>query len=399
MKFAFNLIFALLVLASGCVSIGPAAQEPENENGNTTPRTASESWEIEGRWMYSPQAIWNDTFAGLEMVTGDMFSLEKQYISTYNLTSREKKRVAEFDPASARISPPAIYKNWVVWSQADVSGRLPSRIGWDSLNWDVYSLNLDNGEIKKITFEIHDQILPRIYGDTIVWLDNRNAAYDIYAFDLTTGQEKRITTSSSVQDDSLSISGNFVVWTDNRNAVWNKPTHGGNEPNYNNEIYACDLTQGTERRITNYSGNDHYPSIDGTRVVWHRQIAYGKGDVYSYDLAGNAANETQISHSDYAAFSPSVSGSVIVWADAAVSEGNTNNDVVVNGHTGGSDIYLYDLKQGKEMLLAPADAKDEELGRVLRRVLFNPVVSGSFVVYTYSRQIGSIVYATRLNWQ
>ena len=69
----------------------------------------------------------------------------------------------------------------------------------------------------------------------------------------------------------------------------------------------------------------------------------------------------------------------------------------MNGRTGGSDIYFYDFNQGKEKLLVPADAKDEQSGRVFRRVLYDPVVSGSFVVYTYSRQIGPIIYATGLN--
>ncbi len=52
-----------------------------------------------------------------------------------------------------------------------------------------------------------------ISGDRIVWADNRNGNPDIYMYDISTGQEKRITFSSGDSSATLpSIDGNKIVW-------------------------------------------------------------------------------------------------------------------------------------------------------------------------------------------
>ena len=40
---------------------------------------------------------------------------------------------------------------------------------------------------------------PSIFGNKIVWVDNRNGKSDIYMFDLTTGNETKIATGESNQ--------------------------------------------------------------------------------------------------------------------------------------------------------------------------------------------------------
>ncbi len=386
-------------------------------NPVTKEEIVTKSWQVGEHWQYSPQAIWVDTFIGVEYIFGD--GLEGQYISTYKLSTKEKKCVLEFDPAEFRISPPSIYENRIVWSSADISGRLLSEIDWDKLNWDIFLLNLNTGEVRQITGEEHAQIEPRIYGDTIVWLDTRHEegyhnpnVYDVYAYDLKTGQERRLTSSTSAEGHDLSIRGNLVVWSDNRHAEWDKATHAGNEPDYNNEIYAYDLSANVEHRITNYAGNDHYPAIDGSRIVWLRQLSLREAEVYLYDFFSSSGQETQVSNGRYAAYGPSISGDVTVWADARISQGNTAGDVMegmVSGNeivymSGAAEIYLYDLSTGKETLLVPSagteytmTVRSEERKNVDRQVWLNPVVHGDFVVYTNSRQIGSIVYAMRLD--
>ncbi len=385
------LIVIAIVAQTGC-SGGTKETEP----------VASESWQIGENWLYSPQAVWGDTFVGVEYTFGN--ALEEQYISTYNLNKREKERVLKLDPAEYRISPPSIYQNRIVWSSANISGRPLSEIDWSNLNWDIYLLILDTGEVRQITSEEHAQIEPRIYGDTIIWLDVRYAdgyhnpdVFDVYAYDLKTGQERRLTSSTSAEGHDLSISGNLVVWSDNRHAEWDRDTHPENEPNYNNEIYAYDLTANVEHRITNYAGNDHYPSIDGSRIVWLRQLTLQEAEIYLYDLLSSTGYETQVSKGRYAAYGPSISGDLVVWADARISQGNTAGDVVINGRSGAAEIYFYDSKDGKEILLVPSESEGEYSGTVFRRVLLNPMVHGDFVVYTNSRQIGPIIYAMRLD--
>jgi beta propeller repeat protein len=69
---------------------------------------------------------------------------------------------------------------------------------------------------KRITTNSSTSDNPVIYGNRIVWTDNRNGNYDIYMYDISTSKEKRITSNSS---DSVwpAIYGNKIVWMDNRN--------------------------------------------------------------------------------------------------------------------------------------------------------------------------------------
>ena len=57
-----------------------------------------------------------------------------------------------------------------------------------------------------------DQAKPALYGDYIVWVDNRyGISQDIYLYNTATLQEYRITDGSAIVD-SPDIQGNRVVW-------------------------------------------------------------------------------------------------------------------------------------------------------------------------------------------
>jgi Uncharacterized conserved protein len=76
--------------------------------------------------------------------------------------------------------------------------------------------DLSAGVETQITNNTADQTNPSIYGDKIVWQDNRNGNWDIYMYDLTLGLERQLTTDTGNQTDP-SIYDNKVVWTDDRN--------------------------------------------------------------------------------------------------------------------------------------------------------------------------------------
>jgi beta propeller repeat protein len=104
-------------------------------------------------------------------------------------------------------SLPAIYGDMVVW-QDDRNG-----------NSDIYGYNLKTQEEFQITTDINDQSLPAIYGDMVVWQDDRNGNSDIYGYNLKTQEEFQITSNESEQS-SPAIYGNFVIWQDKRNETW-----------------------------------------------------------------------------------------------------------------------------------------------------------------------------------
>ena len=114
-------------------------------------------------------------------------------IYAYNLTTQEEITISldPADQASARISG-----NNIVW--ADYRGIM---------RYDLIS----NTESLIVP---GDDIQPDISGDIVVFT-RRDLDYDIYGYDLSTGQEFSICTDMNRQRDPR-ISGNIVVWNDYR---------------------------------------------------------------------------------------------------------------------------------------------------------------------------------------
>jgi beta propeller repeat protein len=352
---------------------------------------AAGSWKIGENLYFGQQSVWGNTLACLELIYKDG-KLTSQALSTYNLITREKKQVLQI-PDSRMADTPSIYKDKIVF--ASVDGDEYFKWGISSSikpppNYDVFLLDLDTGEVKQLTTEEHAQMSPRIYGDTVVWLDARNQPlnsypppFDIYTLDLKTNKETRITANTTAEGyDQIAISGNLIAWADMRYADMSVASHASNDAVYNNEIYVYDLATNQERRITTSLQNDRTPDIDGNLIIWLRQEDHLKADVFLYDL--ESGQETQVSHSSYADSNPSIYGERIVWADARSSQGNTNNDVVINGQEPGADIYLYDLKTQKESQLTTAEAWQLWLW---------PVIHGNHVVYVWNQQTGGAIYA------
>jgi beta propeller repeat protein len=158
-----------------------------------------------------------------------------------------------------------------------------------------------------------DQKSLDIYGDRIVWADNRNEKdqvdysadlysgragnWDIYMYDLSTSSETQITTNESTQFDPV-IYENKVVWEDNRNGNW--------------DIYMRDLSTSTETRITSNKSNQTEPAIYGNIIVW-QDDRNGNSDIYMYDLS--ISQETQISTNETNQTEPAIYGDKIVWVD------------------------------------------------------------------------------------
>src|SRR6266576_4319752 len=197
--------------------------------------------------------------------------------------------------------------------RAAISG---DRIVWlDSRNGnnDIYMFDLATGTARQVTTDPNDQAAPAISGDRIVWQDARNGGGDIYMFDmfdLASGTERRITTTSNAS--SPAISADRIVWTDGRNG--------------NFDIYMYDLATGTERRITAASTASSFsPAISGDRIVW-TDTRNGNLDIYMFDLA--TGTERQITTNPSNQSTPVISGDRIAWTDV---------------RNGNGDIYIFDL--------------------------------------------------------
>jgi beta propeller repeat protein len=74
----------------------------------------------------------------------------------------------------------------------------------------------------QITTDFADQRNPAIYGNMVVWMDQRNGNADIHGYNLSTGIEVQVTTDPHDQR-APKIHGYTVVWRDERNGHLYQP--------------------------------------------------------------------------------------------------------------------------------------------------------------------------------
>lgn len=143
-----------------------------------------------------------------------------------------------------------------------------------------------------------NQVYPVASGEIMVWQDDRNGNWDIYAYNLSTGVEFPICTNSANQEDP-SISGDVIVWEDVRDG--------------DDEIYMYDLVTNQEVRITDYASNQSNPTISGDTIVW-QDYRNGNPDIYGYDLTTGV--EFPICTNSADQDDPEISGDLVVWGDS-----------------------------------------------------------------------------------
>ena len=322
--------------------------------------------------------------------TPDDQVLSEDVATEGNATARESIQAAAPNIPKTRITThetaanPDIYGDNIVWQD--------NRNG----NWDIYIFDLST---KK---EIHttnttDQITPSIYGNLVVWEDGRNGGHDIYMEDLSTKKQTRITKSSQAYDPA--IYDNRIVWQDKRNG--------------NSNIYMYDLSANKETQITT-SGTAYKPDIYGNIVVW-KDERDGNNDIFIYDLSTQKENQVSTSGT---ADDPRIYGNKIVWdtlydypsaiyvydlsthKETRISDGISykpdiyGNRIVYednrNDVSGNTDIYMYDLSTNKETMITFEDLEDHDNNPYQ----VDPAIYGDRIVYTKWYPQGDIYMAT-----
>jgi uncharacterized repeat protein (TIGR01451 family) len=201
-----------------------------------------------------------------------------------------------------------------------------------------------------------DHEYPVIYGDKIVWQDNRNGNWDIYMYDLTKQKEIVICDKPGDQVEPA-IYKDKIIWADFRDGNW--------------EIYMYDLGRNEETRITTTGESEYYPAIYENRIVW--EVLGGNYDIYVYDISTKVKEKINSAHAE----SPflSIWGDKVVWMDWRYGDPDVSKNpyifiydiakkeeshiwegdkwaptiyedeiVFIDGRKGNGDVYLYDLK-------------------------------------------------------
>jgi len=261
----------------------------------------------------------------------------------------------------------------------------------------------------QITTNKSNQVKPSIYGDRIVFLDNRNGRkyYNIYIYDLSTSRETQISTNVSHYDFDTHpvIYGDRIVWKAHRNnngtwensgiRVYNLSTSketqitksaNASDPdiygdrvvwtdvrNGNADIYMYNLSTDRETRITADESNQDHPAIYGDRIVWQdsrNREDYNLTDIYMYDLS--TSTETRITADDSGQYSPVIYEDKIVWMDWRYGHDNPN-------------IYMYDLSTKKETQITTSGSAH------------NPDIYGDRIVWEDDRNRNADIYMYNLS--
>jgi len=156
---------------------------------------------------------------------------------------------------------PSIYGNIIVWQD--------NRTG----DWNIYAYNLSSGEENQITSDSAKHGRPKIYGDIIVWSDNRTGNFDVYAYDLAENKEMQITSSPEDEKGPL-VCEDVIVFT---------KEYG---------LFIYNLSSQEQREV--WEGFAGSVSVGEDRVVWDHWHQLG-GDfilgISMYDLSAGQVHE------------------------------------------------------------------------------------------------------------
>jgi len=119
------------------------------------------------------------------------------------------------------------------------------------------------------------------------------------------GTETLITTNTSSSSQKYpAISGNWIVWMDYR--------HSGGSTDFS-DVYAYNVVTGLEKRITPPGSAAEHPSISGTKIAYDDYRNENDYNIFLYDL--DTDTEIQITDDPDSQEFPSISGNTIVWQD------------------------------------------------------------------------------------
>ena len=219
----------------------------------------------------------------------------------------------------------ALSADFVAWTDQRREIQLPDRGHGPRFANDVFVRNLHTGEERQITDVPAERRGLRISGSHLVWQDNRHELeenythYDIYAYDLLNEREFPVAVAPGAQLRPA-IYGDTVVWTDNRNSPQRDTTKSGCSNCADNrfDIYSYNLATGEERPLVETGQHNGPPSIHEQLVVWQQIRDAGQSVIVMLDL--ETGLQKIIGAGGRGSSIPFVSDEYVVWAVRAACD-------------------------------------------------------------------------------
>lgn len=279
------------------------------------------------------------------------------------LTGQEYQLVTD----AAQQTHPAIYNRKVVW-QDNRSGH-----------WDIYVYDLLSGQTASLNelvplqsvrdkLDGFDQTEPDLFGDLVVYQDNRrgSADMDIYLYNLN-GEYEALITSQASRQESPAIYGQSIVWQDQRGGNW--------------DIYQAVITQPSQSvTITTIPETDGAgePSLYGHQLVFTDEVENFR-HIYGFDLGSDLINQNKTILAS------------IALSDQEKADRFANWVVYQDNRNGNYDLYLFDDANNLEIRLTTdlADQKNPSISHDL--IVFEDYRSGDVDLWAYRISTGSTI--------
>jgi beta propeller repeat protein len=238
------------------------------------------------------------------------------------MTTLEDGQPGEVKQLGSAGSKPAIDGNLVVWASA--KNRWEAGEGHISWITDIRVFELDG---PGLSFDVTNsarqpEFSPAVSGSTIVWQEacaGRSGWSSMFLryrnIDRDAGG-RRLTGIRDQKSENPAIDDSFVVWQDDRNGNW--------------DIYGFDLESGEEREICKGPGDQTNPALHGSTVVWQDNRS-GNWDIYGYSITAGETVPVFIGAGNQTG--PDICGDVVVWSD----ERDGDKNIYMNRGKSGTD--------------------------------------------------------------
>lgn len=248
---------------------------------------------------------------------------------------------------------------------------------------DIQDPDLDPAKIQ-ITSAPLNQTSPAIYGDFIVWEDERHGNFDIYMYDLAKDTDRdgipnymdedrpdpdpaeiRVTDNPAAQE-APSIYGTKIVWMDSR--------YG------NKDVFIYNVITGEEALIAGL--NEFYekpplqtnPKIYGDKVVWEEKMLYVDSEIFMYNLSVDSDEDGIPNYLDDNRQYPDPAEVQITDNTQYDNEPSIYEELIAFSRS--DNVFLYDLQTGTEYKLTNSTTSQKIDGGLCS-------IHGSKVVWVY----------------